>query len=318
MIKTSGLREALQPVLPQDSMAEAGRKILLEDYIRMQEREAGSRTGADIEDVHQMRVATRRMRSAFNMLQDYFKDKPTRPLREGLRTIARSLGVVRDLDVMIADLEAYKITLDETQRAELNSVVASLDKRRRKARKKLVALFDSAYYASFQEQYAAFLLEPGTGVRSMSDNGVHPYQVRHVLPSMIYDHLAAVRAYDTVLEHAEIETLHALRIEFKQLRYILSYFHDVLGGSIDQFINDLKVIQDYLGRLNDLSVAQGQLQALIDNTKLKKPQREILEIYIQQMQAEQQTKAEGFMAVWEHFNTRSIQRKLSDSLLVLR
>ena len=46
--RTSQLQTFIQPIDPQDTMAEAGRKVLLHDFIKMLEHEAGSRSGEDI------------------------------------------------------------------------------------------------------------------------------------------------------------------------------------------------------------------------------------------------------------------------------
>src|SRR5688572_21869623 len=98
---TAQLESQVQSVSPQDTMAEAGRKVLLADFIKMLKHEAGARTGEDIEDVHDMRVATRRMRSALRLFESYFKPKWVDAYSRRLRKIARALGVVRDLDVLI-------------------------------------------------------------------------------------------------------------------------------------------------------------------------------------------------------------------------
>lgn len=59
-------------VLPDDPMSEAGRKVLRFHFGRMLEHEPGTRLGDDIEELHDMRVATRRMRSAFRVFTSYF------------------------------------------------------------------------------------------------------------------------------------------------------------------------------------------------------------------------------------------------------
>src|SRR4051812_34049303 len=82
---------------PLDTMAEAGRKALLDDLIKMMSHEAGSRSGEDPEDVHDMRVALRRMRSIIGLLGGYYKPKALDPYVDEMRKIARSLGTVRDL-----------------------------------------------------------------------------------------------------------------------------------------------------------------------------------------------------------------------------
>jgi len=300
---------------PSDTMAEAGRKVLRGDFIKMLENEAGSRIGEDIEHVHDMRVATRRMRSTFRLLGDYYKGGTIQPFVDYVRLIARRLGAIRDLDVMVTNLEKFAQTADAETQETINSAVEKLDKARRKARKRLVALLDSDDYAEFVTSFAKFLDKPGRGVKNSvkntNSNHVVPSEVRHVLPALVHEHLATVRAYDTVIEEASLEQLHDLRIEFKRLRYLVSHFSDVLGASVSGFIDELKHIQDYLGELNDNVVAAGQLSSLFKNN-------DALDSYIAQLETDTQQRVDGFPEVWEKFNKRTVQRKLSDSLLVLR
>jgi CHAD domain-containing protein len=312
------LRTQIVPVDPEDTMAEAGRKNLLADFIQMLERETGSRIGEDIENVHQMRVATRRMRSAFRLLSEHYKPGPTRPYIKGLRQIARRLGKIRDLDVMIDDLQQYQAKQPPEHAHVFDSIIERLDKRRRRARKKLNRFLDGPEYQSFIQQYAQFLTKPGKGARSQDADGVVPYQVRHVLPTLIHQHLAAVRAYDTVIDKQDQLTLHALRIEFKRLRYAITYFTDVLGSSAGEYISDIKKMQDHLGRLNDAYVAVNRLQALLDDDELTEEQTTLIRTYIEQLETEQRQRIADFPEAWQKFNTRSVQRKLATALLVLR
>ena len=79
-------------VLAEDTLAEAGRKVMRFHLARMLDREPGVREGKDIEDIHKMRVATRRQRAAWRVFGESFRKGRTKPYREGLRDAARSSG----------------------------------------------------------------------------------------------------------------------------------------------------------------------------------------------------------------------------------
>ncbi len=312
---TVALSEVLSPVLGDDTMAEAGRKILLADFVQMLKKEEGARLGEDPEYVHDMRVATRRMRSAFRLVGDYYRTKPTRPFQQQLKALAHGLGDVRDLDVMTADLRLVMESLDETAREDMEKTLDRLEKRLRRARRKLVDYLDSGDYQMFVSTYADFLTSPGKSAVSYEDHEVVPHQVRHVLPQILHERLAAVRAYETVIESADDATMHALRIEFKRLRYAVAYFKDVLGTSGDGFIDELKAIQDHLGRLNDVNVALAQYKAMVEAEALES---QPLNDYLDRLESEKVMLREQFPSVWNHFNTRTVQSKLSNALLSLR
>src|SRR5450756_1736245 len=88
--------DALDPDLP---LAVAGAAILRQQYEKLRAAEAGTRLGEDIEELHQMRVATARLRVALRL----FVTDPVREQFAGLeadaRELAHALGAVRDLDV---------------------------------------------------------------------------------------------------------------------------------------------------------------------------------------------------------------------------
>src|SRR5262249_50008344 len=145
---------------------------------------------------------------------------------------------------------------------------------------------------------------------------VTPSQVRHLLPAMIYDRLAAVRAYEGVIDVAPEPTLHALRIEFKRLRYTVSLFDAVLGSQISEFIDELRTIQDTLGQIHDAATARGRLDALLDDDN--DHHSEALNAYLEHLESEQKALIEQFKGMWDNFNSRKVQQKLSTALLALR
>ena len=78
-------------VKPDDAMAEAGRKVLQFHFAHMLSHERGTRLGDDIEELHDMRVATRRMRAAFEVFGPFFRLKAIKPHLKGLRVAGRAL-----------------------------------------------------------------------------------------------------------------------------------------------------------------------------------------------------------------------------------
>ena len=303
------------PIQPEDTIGEAGRKVLLGEYLKMLKYEAGSRSGEDIEDVHRMRVAIRQMRSGLRLLDRYYKASVVRPIVRDLKRVMLALGDVRDLDVMIRDLNAFGETVKGEQAEALTEVIYSLEQRRSIARTQLLDVLDSKGYRRFTKAYSDFLLTAGAGVRRMDANDIEPIQVRHVLPPMIYTHLSAVRAYDRVISETTADTLHALRIEFKHLRYVVTLFSGVLGKEIDDFIEELKAIQDHLGRLHDIAVARQFLLHLMED--LEADQNAVLRVYLDELEHETPILLEQFPAKWKRFNSKTVQRTLSNAVLAL-
>jgi CHAD domain-containing protein len=308
---STALQTHVQPIAAIDTMAEAGRKLLLNDFIRMTENEAGSRSGEDIEHVHDMRVSTRRMRSALRLLEPYFKTKPVRVFRGGLKKVADALGAVRDLDVLIEDLQKY----GKKQGVSLDASIALLDAQRTDARHDLNRALDRGSYRRFLISFREFLTTPGAKARNVDPEATTPSQVRHIVPALIYEQLGVVRAYDSAIAEGDVETLHALRIEFKRLRYLIHFFIDVMGATASDYLKDLKAIQDHLGRMQDIQVASDRLEELLGD--LDDEGAAALTAYLEALDAEVETLTGKFASVWAKFNSSTVQRKLATALLAL-
>lgn len=310
----SSKSKAKRDILLEDPMAEAGRKLLAVQLDRMKRHEAGSRTGEDIESVHQMRVAIRRMRSLFMLTGAYYKTRTVNKYGHDLRRIARALGRIRDLDVLIHDLEAFRPALTAGDQAALDQIIVGLDSRRSEHRAALNALFDSKFYARFLRQFARLCRKRGRGAAPVAKRE-EPHQLRHVLPLLLHERLARVRAYDTVLPASDDTILHALRVEFKQLRYALEFFRPLLGASSDNFLQEAKEIQEILGRINDIAVFSDYMSGL---KKLNPEQAAVVQDYLADRDQALAALRLRFDKQWASFSSRARLRQFSDALLVLR
>src|SRR5690606_12217547 len=89
-------------------------------------------------------------------------------------------------------------------------------------RQKMSAYLDSKAYRQFKEDFLQFVKVKGQGAKVIPVTmPPTPYQLRHIVPSLIYTYYEEVRAYETILDTAPIDTLHQLRLSFKGLRYTL-------------------------------------------------------------------------------------------------
>jgi CHAD domain-containing protein len=184
-----------------------------------------------------------------------------RPFQAELRTLARHLGAVRDLDVLIAAAEGYQSASAIDRPEALEPLLDEWRKRRSVAREALVTYLKGDSYQAFTKRYKAFLSSPGAGVKSpATDDSLAPHLVRHILPADIWGQYGRVRAYETVVAVASIETIHALRIEGKRLRYLLEFFSEVLRPGLAEAIAAIVALQDHAGELHDTDVTIGLLR----------------------------------------------------------
>jgi CHAD domain-containing protein len=247
-----------------DTMAEAARKTFYFHFLRMLHHEPGTRLGEDIEELHDMRVATRRMRAAFQVFGDYLDMDKMKVFLKGLRRTGRALGAVRDLDVFWEKTQHYLEKLPQERQNDLRPLRVVWEAERERCRKKMTDYLDSERYVQFQERFGEFLQTPGAGeLPPFSNKGEPmPNRLRNVVPALVYQRLAAVRAYDEWVtgENVPLERLHQLRIASKGLRYTLEYFQEVLGPEAKDAIKEIKGLQDHLGDLQDAVVASNLLR----------------------------------------------------------
>ncbi len=340
----------IPPMRADEPMSEAGRKVLYTHFLRMLDNEEGTRLGEDIEALHDMRVATRRMRAAYRIFAAYFEPKAVKPFNKSLRRVGATLGAVRDLDVLLEKAVAFEsATVAASQGADeddFNAALPAADAganasvetpaatpavggalapllddwhaRRELARREMLDTLDSAGYRRFVAEFQAFLATPGAGARQVSPGEPVPYQVRHVLPRLIFERYETVRAYEPVLRNgAPITTYHMLRIDFKRLRYLLEFFRDVLGPEAPELIRQVTVLQDLLGALHDAYVAEELIQTLLDEQRGKRKKAQPpaalagVERYLEVQRAAQQELLAKFPTPWAEVLGFEFRRSLA-------
>jgi CHAD domain-containing protein len=248
-------------VLADDHLAEAGRKVLRFHLARMVAREEGTRTGRDAEELHAMRVATRRQRAAWRVFGDAFDSARTAKHRSRLKAVAADLGAVRDLDVLILAAEAYRDRQPAAEAAAFEPLIAQWRTRQDAARVVLVKELDSERHRRWVDGYVAFLQTEGLGALPVGP--VQPHRVRDTMPSRIWAAYEVLRAYEPVMRWADVTTLHDLRIAAKWLRYTLEFVREALGREAGPVIEKVVALQDHLGYLHDADVAAGLARAFL-------------------------------------------------------
>jgi len=240
-------------VTADDHVAEAGRKVMRFHLARMIAREAGVRTGQNLEDVHAMRVATRRQRAAWRVFGAAFRPGRTKRYRTGLRDVATRLGAVRDLDVLLEAADAYRADLPVTEQRAMEPLLADWRTHRDDARELLVRELDSDGYRRWLDDYRDFVRTEGAAVLPVG--ATQPHRIRDTTASRVWTAYEHVRGYESVLRWADVEALHELRIAGKWLRYTLEFVREALGDDSAPLIAKVTALQDHLGLLNDANVA---------------------------------------------------------------
>jgi CHAD domain-containing protein len=308
---------------PDDPMSEAGRKVLFYHFERMLLHEPAARLGEDIEGVHDMRVATRRMRSALRLFKPFFYQDLIRPYRKGLRHIGGILGEARDMDVFMDNMQRFVAQNPET---DLSPLLEIGGKKQNETHRRLIAHLDSQKFNRFVTRFHEFLTTPELGAADKPDS-CRPtaYQVQHLAAPLIYHLFEQVRSYDPFLEDAGVSLLHALRIDFKRLRYALEFFEEVSGPEAKRVIREVKAMQDHLGDLNDAEFASRIVNEFIREHDTKysgipgfmRPDITGVITYAAARAAEKRHQLDTFPQLWENFLRDGVRRDLALALSVL-
>lgn len=300
-----------------DTLPEAGRKILLRYLHEMVTHEPIARLGEDIEGVHKMRVATRRLRTMYQVLGQYFPQNYLKPYPQQLRQTANILGGVRDLDVFLDNLAKYIQTQLDGDSSALQELIDLKLAQHEQARQVLLSYLNCEPYQRFIHDFA-FLLQQPIEIDHLPTPPKYPlipktYRLDHMLPMLVLGRYEDIRRHETRFPLVHIPALHRVRIECKRLRYTLEAFEGVLGQYTGEVVTEIKLVQEHLGDLNDAAVAIEKLQiarAMVsDDGGIKG--------YQAHWQKQLDERLRDFPKVWNHFKRIQVRRWLMLNLAKL-
>lgn len=240
---------ALTPAL---TVGEAFRAVMQASLMHLQANVHGMLAGGDLEYLHQMRVALRRLRSAFGVFEPVMPEAPVAPMVAELKWLASSLGPARDWDVFLTET-LPPIAKEFGSHGELKAFSERCGGLQRRAGAKARRAVRSARYQRLMLLLAGWL-ESGSG-----PNELTPDQ-RAALDAPVGEFAAKVleQRYDQVRKRGRRfgklsrPELHRLRIAVKKFRYATDFFAGLYeGGLVREARRRLSDLQDILGTIND-------------------------------------------------------------------
>jgi CHAD domain-containing protein len=236
-------------VPPASSPGEAIGLALLAQHTRLLEHDPGTRLGEDPEDLHQMRVATRRSRAFLRVARPLVDPGWASRLREELGWLGSALGPARDADVLL-DHVRRELEAAGPSAASAAGLVDTLEAQRDAARGlALTALSDERYFGLLDllEQSGRPPLVPGAEA---------------TLADLWWKEQSRTRkAFSGLDRRSEDVELHAARIRVKRARYAAELAESELGGAGGRFVEAAKRLQDILGEHQDSTVAEAAIGA---------------------------------------------------------
>jgi CHAD domain-containing protein len=258
----SKLRRALGPraelppevVVPEieksSTVTEVVRRALAASVVRLMRHDPGVRLGGDPEEVHQARVATRRLRSDLRTFRDALAPTWAGALRDELKWLGHELGAVRDAEVLRERMGGRAEALDARDRQAADALLRRLDERQAHAREELVRSMREPRYARLLDE----LVDAANTPAVLPEVAEAPASeaLRPALEAP-WKHLKT--AMETASADPTDEHLHAARIRAKRVRYAAEAVSAVFGKRARAFAEAAVDLQDVLGEHQDAVVA---------------------------------------------------------------
>jgi CHAD domain-containing protein len=246
------------------SVGEVAYAVLRNQFLVLEAKEPGTRLGEDPEDLHDMRVAVRRMRSAMKLFEAALPVRAA-ALRRELKWLGTLLGAVRDMDVQLERLEGWGAEAEPAEREALASLRTLLEARRARARAELLRGLDARRYERLVARLRAML---ALGPLRRSAAGRAPVLIAGA--DIVEKAYRRVRKQARGLsEDSPAEELHELRIRCKRVRYALEFLEPVYGRPARRLVKRLVDLQDLLGEHQDAVVAIADLRSLAGDRRAR-------------------------------------------------
>jgi CHAD domain-containing protein len=133
------------------SYAEAAARIVSVRVGELTEHAQGVLDTGDIERVHDMRVATRRLRAALEIFEPCFQPKAYRDALGEVKRLADALGERRDRDVAIAALHGFNDQMPSPDRRGISSLIEQLREEQEDANRELAPLVERQHLSALRE-----------------------------------------------------------------------------------------------------------------------------------------------------------------------
>jgi inorganic triphosphatase YgiF len=216
-----------------------------------------------VESVHQARVGVRRLRAAMTLFRDLISDSQSMTLKDQLRDLAGRLGAARDLDVLIPRVAK----LDLAAPVDLFALKAALERRRAIAYDEAARALATPEASRLAFDVAAWL---ETGWWLTARDALHSARreqpVVEFARAELEQRSKKLRRHALRLAEMEPHERHEVRKAAKKVRYGAEFFHCLAKKkdrrAANAFVEALRPLQETMGDLNDVAVAQEVLRAL--------------------------------------------------------
>ena len=255
---------------PDASYTLFGTEALLKRLQALTQEIGGVRQAEDIEYIHRMRVASRRLRSALALFQGTLPRKKFADWDNQVKCITRALGAARDTDVQIAALDECLQNLPELRfKSGIERLRLRLQQRRQLLQAKVLKALDDWEAGAIGEEMSQSLRQTLVQARLNQVEAVSPLVFQRAY-SNISLRLEEFLSYESCVRRPEqIAELHAMRIAAKRLRYTVEIFAPLYEDELKEPLKAAREAQDLLGDIHDCDVWAQYLPQFIEEERTR-------------------------------------------------
>ena len=228
--------------------------VLIQRFDEMCAFRAAAVNWKDPEGVHSMRVASRRLRSALRSFLPHLNEREVAPVAKQIKTIADTLGEVRDQDVAIQALEDLSTQAPKRFSHSLQRLIDSRKEIREPARRTLKKEIGKKRLEQLTIEFRGAV----TSVAQHQATTTSPDSESSYLDvarGVIDDRLSDLEQLSKSLYYPDdVQPLHDMRIAAKRLRYAIELFAECFPSDIGSFAKHAALLQTDLGQLHDCDV----------------------------------------------------------------
>lgn len=234
---------------PAESVADAARKAIAFGAEALLRNQAAAESG-EVEPLHQLRVATRRLRASVELFSTFIYASQLKIFRRDLPWLGSEAGSVRECDVTAALIAARASKIDPDLKYAIAPIVAALETRRRLEFAKLCELLESRRYRSLLVKLSNPAIKKAGADRRL---GIAAAQL--IRPATH----SASRFGKRLAGDAPALVFHKLRVRLKRLRYELEMMAPLGAKRQKKTLRRLESLQEHLGLYHDVTVAKAWL-----------------------------------------------------------
>jgi CHAD domain-containing protein len=284
------------------------------------------RQSEDIEAIHRIRVASRRLRTALQLFKDCLPSKKTNLWNNQIRSLTRALGKARDIDVQCSLITGlYKEITDDKLKPGFRRILLRINQTRQKVQTEVNASIEKLERSKILDQIEKRF-------QSLAENSptvdFHTLSLYQLSCDRINQRLNDLLAYEVYIRRPEYkDELHMMRIAAKRLRYTMEIFAQLYEDKLENALQATRKTQTLIGEIHDCDVwidflpefyesEQKRMQKFYGHTRPLHHLLPGLEYFKINRQQERVRLYEQFLKNWHNWNQKEIWINLRETILI--